>query len=162
MKRLLFLLLVSVGAVFAQVKDITEYRLAFADSISNSQTKTFYIDLTNVESYDSLGFVIAQYGAVSVDSVLTYSLGSNKPIPLGATGSQSLRMNAFGSGTNITLSADQTTTGTNSTYGVITSRLSKAAVIPYQTIKCTITSLASGNTASATAQRVAVYVIFYR
>ena len=162
MKKFLFILALFTVGAFAQVKDITEYRLAFADSISNSQTKTFYIDLTNVESYDSLGFVIAQYGAVSVDSVLTYYLGSNKTIPLGTTGTQGLKLAAFGSGANLALAADQTTTGTNSAYGVISSRLSKATVIPYQTIKCTISALASGNTASATAQRVAVYVIFYR
>lgn len=162
MKRLLFFLLITTAAVFSQVKDITDYRLVLSDSISNSQTKTFYVDLTNVEAYDSLGFVIAQYGAASIDSVLTYYLGSNKVVPLGTTGSQGLKLNAFGSGANLVLSADQTTTGTNSAYGVITTRLSKATVIPYQTIKGTITAKSSGNTASATAQRVAVYVIFYR
>lgn len=159
MKKFLFILaLVTVG-IFAQK---TEYKLVFADSISNSQTKTFYIDLATVEKFDSLGFAIAQYGAVSVDSVLTYYLGSNKIIPLGTSGTQGVRLAAWGSGVNMALTADQTTTGTNSAYGVISTRLSKATVLPYQAIKCSISSLASGNTASATAQRVAVYAIFYR
>ena len=47
MKRLLIFLAFAVVSVFAQVKDQTEYRLVFSDSISNSQAKVFYIDLTN-------------------------------------------------------------------------------------------------------------------
>ena len=72
MKRLLIFLVFAVVSVFAQVKDQTEYRLVFSDSISNSQAKVFYIDLTNLESVDSVGFALVTYGAVSVDSVLTY------------------------------------------------------------------------------------------
>jgi len=160
MKRLLIFLVFAVVSVFAQVKDQTEYRLVFSDSISNSQAKVFYIDLTNLESVDSVGFALVTYGAVSVDSVLTYQLGWRGNLPRGNFGT--ITASAYGSGVNIATATDVTTTGTTASYNVYTTRLSKATVIPYQSIKCTITALSSGNTASATAQRVAVYVILYR
>jgi len=160
MKKIFLFLTLIAGLAFAQVNDRTEHRLVFSDSISNSQAKTIYVDLTNMESYDSVGIAVAQYGAVSIDSVVTYALGFRKDIPKGNFGS--VLASVFGSGTNLVLSADQTTTGTNAAYGVVTTRLSKATVIPYQTLRLTVTALSSGNTASQTAQRLAVYVIFYR
>ena len=120
------------------------------------------MDVSNVEAFDSLGFALAQYGAVGMDSVLTYYLGTNKVLPFGTTGTAGVKLSAWKSGVNIATSTDVTTTGTNSAYNLYTTRLSKATVIPYPVIKCTVTALAAGNTASATAQRVAVYAIFYR
>lgn len=160
MKKIFLFLTLITGLAFAQVNDRTEYRLVFSDSISNSQAKTIYVDLQNIESYDSVGIALVQYGAVSMDSVITYALGFRGNLPKGNFGS--ILASAFGSGTNLVLSADQTTTGTNSAYGVVTTRLSKAALIPYPTLRLTITALSSGNTASQTAQRVGVFVIFYR
>lgn len=162
MKKILFIVLLATVGLFAQINDRTEYKLVFSDSISATQAKTFYVDISNVESFDSLGFALAQYGAVGMDSVLTYYLGTNKVLPYGTTGTAGVKLSAWGSGVNIATSADVTTTGTNSAYNIYTTRLSKATVISYPVIKCTVTALAAGNTASATAQRVAVYAIFYR
>lgn len=162
MKKILFIVLLATVGLFAQINDRTEYKLVFSDSISATQAKTFYVDISNVESFDSLGFALAQYGAVGMDSVLTYYLGTNKVLPFGTTGTAGVKLSAWGSGVNIATSADVTTTGTNSAYNIYTTRLSKATVISYPVIKCTVTALAAGNTASATAQRVAVYAIFYR
>jgi hypothetical protein len=162
MKKVFFIVLLATVGIFAQINDRTEIKLVFADSISTTQVKTFYVDVSNVEAFDSLGFALAQYGAVGMDSVLTYYLGTNKVLPFGTTGTSGLKLNAWQSGVNIATSADVTTTGTNSAYNLYTTRLSKATVIPYPVIKCTVTALAAGNTASATAQRVAVYAIFYR
>ena len=162
MKKVFFIVLLATVGIFAQINDRTEIKLVFADSISATQPKTFYVDVSNVESFDSLGFALAQYGAVGMDSVLTYYLGTNKVLPFGTTGTAGVKLSAWQSGVNIATSADVTTTGTNSAYNLYTTRLSKATVIPYPVIKCTVTALAAGNTASATAQRVAVYAIFYR
>ena len=162
MKKVFFIVLLATVGIFAQINDRTEIKLVFADSISTTQVKTFYVDVSNVEAFDSLGFALAQYGAVGMDSVLTYYLGTNKVLPFGTTGTSGLKLSAWRSGVNIATSADVTTTGTNSAYNLYTTRLSKATVIPYPVIKCTVTALAAGNTASATAQRVAVYAIFYR
>lgn len=162
MKKILFIVLLATVGLFAQINDRTEYKLVFSDSISATQAKTFYVDISNVEAFDSLGFALAQYGAVGMDSVLTYYLGTNKVLPFGTTGTAGVKLSAWASGVNIATSADVTTTGTNSAYNIYTTRLSKATVISYPVIKCTVTALAAGNTASATAQRVAVYAIFYR
>lgn len=162
MKKILFIVLLATVGLFAQINDRTEYKLVFSDSISATQAKTFYVDISNVESFDSLGFALAQYGAVGMDSVLTYYLGTNKVLPFGTTGTAGVKLSAWGSGVNIATATDKTTTGTNSAYNIYTTRLSKATVISYPVIKCTVTALAAGNTASATAQRVAVYAIFYR
>ena len=162
MKKIFFIVLLATVGIFAQINDRTEIKLVFADSISATQPKTFYVDVSNVEAFDSLGFALAQYGAVGMDSVLTYYLGTNKVLPFGTTGTAGVKLSAWQSGVNIATSADVTTTGTNSAYNLYTTRLSKATVIPYPVIKCTVTALAAGNTASATAQRVAVYAIFYR
>lgn len=162
MKKVFFIVLLATVGIFAQINDRTEIKLVFADSISATQPKTFYVDVSNVEAFDSLGFALAQYGAVGMDSVLTYYLGTNKVLPFGTTGTAGVKLSAWQSGVNIATSADVTTTGTNSAYNLYTTRLSKATVIPYPVIKCTVTALAAGNTASATAQRVAVYAIFYR
>jgi hypothetical protein len=161
MKKVFFIILLATVGIFAQINDRTEYKLVFADSISNTQVKTFYVDVSNVEAFDSLGFALAQYGAVGMDSVLTYYLGTNKVITFGTTGTAGLKLNAWGSGVNIATATDITTTGTNSAYTLYSTRLSKATVIPYPVIKCTVTAI-TGNTASATAQRVGVYAIFYR
>lgn len=160
MKRFFFFLLITVGAVFAQVNDRTEHKLVFADSISNSQAKTFYVDLRNTESYDSVGVAILQYGAVSVDSVINWAPGIIDNIPNRNFGS--LRISKFNTGGNIALANDQTTTGTNAAYAVATTRLTKANLLSFPNLSLTITALGSGNTASATAQRVAVYLILYR
>lgn len=162
MKKILFIVLLATVGLFAQINDRTEYKLVFSDSISATQAKTFYVDISNVESFDSLGFALAQYGAVGMDSVLTYYLGTNKVLPFGTTGTAGVKLSAWASGVNIATANDITTTGTNSAYNIYTTRLSKATVISYPVIKCTVTALAAGNTASATAQRVAVYAIFYR
>ncbi len=160
MKRVFFAILFLTLGVFAQVNDRAEYKLVYADSISNSQTKTAYLDLRNVEAFDSIGLALVQYGAVSMDSVIAWYPGFIDNIPNKTFGT--LRVSYFGSGTNVALSADQKTTGTNTAYAVATTRLTKANVLSYPNLKFTFASLASGNTASATAQRVALYVIFYR
>jgi len=162
MKKVFFIVLLTTVGIFAQINDRTEIKLVFADSISTTQVKTFYVDVSNVESFDSLGFALAQYGAVGMDSVLTYYLGTNKVLPFGTTGTAGVKLSAWQSGVNIATATDVKTTGTNSAYNIYTTRLSKATVISYPVIKCTVTALAAGNTASATAQRVAVYAIFYR
>lgn len=160
MKKVFFIILLATVGLFAQVKDQTEYKLVLVDSIANSMTKTVYVDLQGVEAFDSVGVGIVQYGAVSVDSVIAWSVGFRGDLPKGNFGS--ILASIFGSTTNIALAADQTTTGTTTAYAVASTRLTKAQLISYTDLKLTITALASGNTASATAQRVGIVVIFYR
>lgn len=159
-KKLSIFFILFVGLGFAQVTDKTEYKLVLVDSIANSMTKTAYVSLDGVEAWDSIAVGIVQYGACSMDSVIAWSVGYKGELQKGNYGS--INASIFGSTTNIALAADQTTTAGITAYSVATTYLTKANLKNYPDLKLTITAKSSGNTASQTAQRVGIVVIFYR
>jgi len=156
-KKFLFLAVFLTAGIYAQKSDL---RLVFADTISNSQTKTGYIDLTGLPPYDSVGVSVLQSGAVSISKDLSYALGVITYLPNIGTGSQ--RVSYFNTGKTISLAGDQTTTGSGTAYGVCTKYFKRDSLMQHNQLKISLTAKSTGNTVVVGTQKVAVFLVVFR
>jgi hypothetical protein len=160
MKTLILFLLFTVLA-FGQVQDKIQLIPVINDTIGNSQTKIGYVDIADIESWDSLRvYVVVNTDSVNIDSTVKYALGFQGQVPNPSFGS--LLISQFGSDTNLNMGADIGAAHSSTTKQGITNTLSRATAYGYKTLKITVTANSTRNNKTVSGQRVVAYLVVYR